>query len=192
MPRVPEGGVALPPRLVHERHIQLWRTRAYYDALNEDEKFRQDLENLLNRWTWTGAGKFAKLWGLPERGPADLAWTHSLWRQRRLKKVGLRVGMRSYPGLEAGADEDEARQLGYRRHPPRLRDQESLRLGARRLYRRAVLKWPWKKIAEAESPDKGWSVHKKSVWDSVRRWAMALGVPLPEVPRGRPRKPSRV
>jgi hypothetical protein len=192
MPRVPEGGFALPSRLVHERRIQLWRARAYYDVLHEDEKFRQDLENLLNRWTWTGAEKFAKLWGLPERGPADLAWTHSLWRQRRPKRVSLRVGLRSYPGLEDDADEVEARRLGYRHHPPWLRNQKSLRLGALRLYRRAVLKWPWKAIAEAEGPDKGWSVHQKSVWDGVRRWGMALGVPLPEVPSGRPRKPSRV
>ena len=186
--RLLEGESPRPPRLVHEKRIRNWLTRAYYNVLNDDDKFRSDLANLLKHWTWTAAESFAKRWSLPERGLADLAWTLSLSRRGALKVPRLQVGSRSYPGLEEDADEDQARHLGYRPHPPRLKDKQSLRLGAQRLYRRAVLKWPWKKIAASETKERRWPVGVKTVWDDVKRWAKALGVPLPRVPRGRPRK----
>ena len=185
--RVPaEGRIPRPPRLVHERRVQTWRARAYYDVLSADQKFRRDLEGLLEGWTWSAAQEFTRRWPLPERGLLDLAWTHALWRQGFLKQPRLQVGSRSYPGLEEGDDEAKARRLGYRPLPPRLKDSPSLRLGALRLYRRAVLQWPWDRIAAADTEDPQWPVEVKTVWDDVHRWAAALGVPLPQVPRGRP------
>ncbi len=189
--RLLEAESPRPPRLVHEKRIRNWLTGAYYSVLNDDDKFRRELANLLERWTGTAAESFAKRWSLPERGLADLAWTLRLSRCGALKVARLQVGSRSYPGLEEDADEDQARLLGYRPHPPRLKDERSLRIGAQRLYRRAVLKWPWNRIAEAETEDPYWPVDIKTVWDDVDRWAKALGVPLPRVPRGRPPKSAK-
>jgi len=190
--RGPVGGkLPGPPRLVHERRVQTWRARAYYDVLSADQKFRRDLEGLLEGWTWSAAQEFTRRWPLPERGLLDLAWTHALWRQGFLKQPRLQVGSRSYPGLEEGDDEAKARRLGYRPLPPRLKDSPSLRLGALRLYRRAVLQWPWDRIAAAETEDPQWPVKVKTVWDDVHRWAGALGVPIPQVARGRPPKSEK-
>jgi hypothetical protein len=124
-------------------------------------------------------------------GLPDLAWTHALWRQGFQKQPRLQVGSRSYPGLEEGDDEAKARRLGYRPHPPRLKDDSSLRLGTLRLYRRAVLQWPWERMAAAETEDPQWPVKVKTVRDDVHRWAAALGVRLPLVPRGRPPKSEK-
>lgn len=181
------GRIPRPPRLVHEKHIRTSMARAYYDVLNEDEAFWRALANLLDHWTWRGAEQFAQRWRLPESGLADLTWTHSLWRQGFLKAPRLQIGSRSYPGVDDAKDEDNMRRLGYRPHPPRLKDVRSLRCGALRLYRRAVLGWPWNKIAEAESEKEERSIDVKSIHDGVHRWAGALGVPLPKRPRGRPR-----
>lgn len=105
--RLLEAKSPRPPRLVHEKRIRNWLTRAYYSVLNDDAKFRSDLANLLERWTGTGAESFAKRWFLPERGLADLASTLSLSRRGALTVPRLQVGSRSYPGLEEDADEDQ-------------------------------------------------------------------------------------
>ena len=177
-----------PPRLVHEEHIRTYMARAYYAVLNDDQDFQRELLNLLSAWSERDAEQFARRWPLPKRGIADLGWTYSLWRRRFLKEPRLHIGSRSYPGLEQAGEQVGAQRLGYRPHPPRLKDKRSLQLGALRLYRRAVLEWPWEKIAAAEAEElrRPEDLDIKSAWDGVHRWAKALGVPLPQVPRGRP------
>jgi hypothetical protein len=71
---------------------------------------------------------------------------------------------------------------GWRAVPARLRDSARVRRLARRLYQRAVLGWPWRRIAEADATE------LDAVRKSVRDWADALGVELPVIRRGRPRK----
>ena len=177
------------PELVHPIHITNTRARAYYDVLNEDQEFRRGLDDLLEHWSETRAQLFAELWQLPARGMADLWWTYTQWRQFPFKIRGLQLGSRSYPGLDDDDDEEEARAASYQLHPPRLRNLASLRRCARRLYERVVRGSTWQAIASAETAAEqpARDVRIKSVSDSDSRWANALGMRLPEKPRGRPR-----
>ena len=185
-----------PPRFVHEKHIQTYRARAYYGELNQDLRFRGGLRRLFGSWNELEAQRFACIWHLPERGVADLVWSYSLWHRGLLRRVLFEAGSRSYPGVEGKVTMAKAQSLGYRRHPPRLKDRSSLRLGARRLYRRAVLGWSWVQIAAEEASDREQkeddeiTLDTRAVRDDTHRWAVALGVPLPQRPRGRPAAPT--
>jgi hypothetical protein len=66
--------------------------------------------------------------------------------------------------------------------PPRLRDRLSLTRLARRLYRRAVRGWSWKRIATEDG------ISEAAAKRSVLEWATRLRVPLPEIPAGRPKE----
>lgn len=79
----------------------------------------------------------------------------------------------------------KARAAGWKPIPPRhASEQELLRL-ARRLAVHAVLGLGWERIAEAE----GAGTDPQSVARTVQQWARTLDVPLPELPRGRPKNP---
>jgi hypothetical protein len=175
-----------PPRWRHESSIRAGMIRAYYEVLNEQESFQQALESLLGNWSWTRAERFVRWLRLPPRATKDLDWTRKLWERGWLRAPQLQLGGWSYPGLEVGVGEAEARGFGYRPHPPPLKNERLLRLGALRLYRRAVLHWPWQRIADAEHPEQEHHLDIKSVRDDVDRWASALGIALPQRPRGRP------
>ena len=185
-----------PPRFVHEKHIQTYRARAYYGELNRDKRFLRNLRRLFRSWSDGNAIRFARKWRLPERGLADLNWSYGLCRKELLRRVRLEVGSRSHVGVEGRVTMENAQSLGYRRHPPRLKNAASLSLGARRLYRRAVLVWPWKQITadEAGEPeqqeDDEDTLDTRAVRDDAHRWAIALGVPLPQRLRGRPPAPA--
>jgi len=77
--------------------------------------------------------------------------------------------------------EDEARSKGWKDFPLRHRDPEERQRLAFRVYRRAILGQSWPAIAKADHVD------PRSVFDSTRRLARCLGIPLPHR-RGRPRK----
>ena len=161
---------------------------ALYMRLNLVPAFRRGLAVLFENWAEQRAKLFARAWALPARGLSDLRWSRDMWRLIGGKRAVLRVGHRLYAAPEHDT-EDEMVAVGYRRFPPRLLNSEDLAVGAERLYRRATLRWSWRRIAAAQDPDADdLSGLIKAVHAAVHRWANAIGVHLPHRPPGRPRR----
>jgi hypothetical protein len=161
---------------------------ALYTRLNLVPAFRRGLGLLFEQWTERRAELFARAWALPARGLSDLRWSRDMWRLIGGKRAVLRVGHRLYAAPEHDTA-DEMLAVGYRRFPPRLLNSQDLAVGAERLYRRANLRWSWRRIAAAERPDADdLSGLIKAVHDDVHRLAKAVGVHLPLRPPGRPRR----
>jgi hypothetical protein len=78
-------------------------------------------------------------------------------------------------GLELERQWGEA---DYRRLPPQFHDPEKLKVGALRLYRRAVLKWSWSKIAKADDgvPAGSSTVRSSVACPPFRRRHTAVGL----------------
>ena len=182
-----------PPRLRPEVRIQDVRLRAYYTVLNENQAFRTALGWLFNNWSAINGALFRRYLRLPKLADRDLDWSYRLWRQRPHWPPELQVGSRRYPGLEGRVTMAKARSLGYRRHPPRLKNRQSLRLGARRLYLRVICDWPDAVISAKEIPEEmgmapeSGSFDTTAVRDVLDRWADGLGIVRPRRNRGRPR-----
>jgi hypothetical protein len=77
--------------------------------------------------------------------------------------------------------EDHYRAQGFRPVPSRHRDRKGTVLPrlALRLYRRAVLHWPYPQIAEAERKETDRWVEHGEVEGTVTHWARQLEIPLP-------------
>jgi hypothetical protein len=88
---------------------------------------------------------------------------------------------------QADALEREAADRGFRRTPPEYRDPQTMQRMALRLYRCAVLGQGWTEIADAEAEDSPEGCDPQAVYSSVLNWARGLDIPLPGLPRGRPR-----
>ncbi len=83
--------------------------------------------------------------------------------------------------------EQQARDEGWSPIHPKHQDPAALRRLALRLYRRAVLQWPWARIASEEMQGSSEWCDPQSVRTTVKAWASAIDVQLPARPPGRPK-----
>ena len=88
--------------------------------------------------------------------------------------------------------EDLEQVPGWRTIPTQHQDLGRLQRLALRLYRRAVLGWPWQRIAHQETEDTREYCDWQSVRTTVRAWSEELDVPLPERRGGRPSRQKPV
>lgn len=152
------------PRSLHSRQVHLRMARTYYELLQEDANFRQDLGTLFGAFQQLGfrelvAELFVREWALPlHDGLKDLRWSHR-WR-RSDGEPRLIVGPRFFPPSPTT------------RMPPRLASPGARLIRARRLYLYVCLGWGYHRIAKDEGVD------PRAVVDSVRYWAKCLGIPL--------------
>ena len=98
----------------------------------------------------------------------------------RARASALARDIRESIVAQAQLIEQDANEAGWHPIPPRDRSDPELTVGARRLFGRAVLKWSWQRIADAERPDSSPRVDTQSVRRTIVDWAKELGVPLPE------------
>lgn len=158
-----------PPRL-HDVQIDLRMTRTYYNVLNDNCGFRQDLDSLFHAFDRLGfyeglAVLFARHWSLPSRyGVKDLSWSYR-WR-RPGRPARLQVGSRFFPPSPT------------KRMPPQLADPQRRARPAHRLYRFVVLGHGYHRVAAADGVD------VRAAFDSIRLWSRRTGVPLPHRPPG--------
>ncbi len=149
---------------------------------------------------------FVGLWHLPRPWAAELSYCldrarYEYGRPRLSVIPGVTPQRRGSPKRflydptepESSAVRRLVVQMRKDRRPrlaPRLIDPEARRRVARRLYRRALLAWPWGRIAETERRETGRRRHVtwQDVRSTVHDWARLLGVDLP---KGRPGHPSR-
>jgi hypothetical protein len=141
------------------------------------------------RWASGETPKLSVAPHLREESPGDVSTYITPWQPppihytpfhmspRRLREQAEQIAQRVKASIleQAEALEREAQQLGWRAVPPRHHSRKELRHMALRLYRRAVLRWPWAKIAREEGDEAA----TRAVRDSVTSWARTLGVPLP-------------
>ncbi|MBI4603660.1 MAG: hypothetical protein HY721_17035 [Planctomycetes bacterium] len=177
---------------------------AYYSELNALPAFRRALAAL-----WIGLrptrdaeinplpeadaalDRFVEHWGLPRsQGVCDL-WhslrqrAHTRWRRARYESVPGGTRLRLSPWLPAIWTETRTSPL-----PPHHKSPENLARVARRLVRRAVQRWSWRRIVEAEAREenvKADLVDMRAVRKSTETWGRKLGIRLPSVQRGRPK-----
>ncbi len=107
--------------------------------------------------------------------PPEIYYTPYFMSQRWVRKEADRIALRVRDSIVAQAEELEnrARERGWKPIPPWHQDPTALRRIALRLYRGAVLEWPWSKLGDTEC------VAIRTVRDSVNEWAKALDIPLP-------------
>jgi hypothetical protein len=98
-----------------------------------------------------------------------------------------RLTRRRRPSNSARAARRSANMSGRRKTPPRHHKEEDLLRFARRLFLRAVHRCSWSAIADQEEE----AVETRTVRATVPWWAEILGVALPKVPGGRPRKSAQ-
>jgi hypothetical protein len=112
---------------------------------------------------------------------------------KRMKRISAELE----ESIRKQAEEIEERfkARDFRPIPPQykqMKPDELLRL-ALRLFRRAVLHWPYAKIADTENEETdryektGHVAQSGDVGETVKYWAEQLGIDLPDIPRGRPK-----
>jgi hypothetical protein len=203
--------------LLHPEQLRLRQLEIYYLVLSEESGFGASLDELYAIGDTPAAvivrslTRFREQWRLPPRsGLADVLWTLQLKEEMADDVILLSTLMPAprlvtdYPSVldlalaiddrkpgataeaiwrKAKADiKAEFRRRGFNRVPPQHRNEYEMRRLARRVVRRVIRQDTWEQIAQAES------VARESVISSVREWAQTLGLVLPELPRGRPKK----
>ena len=158
-----------PPRL-HDVQIDLRMTRTYYNVLNDNCRFRQDLDSLFNAFDRLGfyeslAVLFARHWSLPLRYAVKDLWWSDRWR-RPGRPARLQVGSRFFAPSPT------------KRMPPQLVDPQRRTRRAHRLYRYVVLGHSHSRIAADDDVD------VRAAFDSIQYWSTRTGVPLPHRPPG--------
>lgn len=180
---------AVRPWRVLQSRIAAFKRHRYYTLLNINPAIRCELQHLYAHWSLAAAGAF--ILARPGVLLADLIWSRNLTQSAGLPEARLHPGRQRCLPLPYSLSEREQRQLGYQKFPPRVLDEQTLTTTALRFYHYVIDGWTWQEIANAErvqTPSGGTAVPPvRSVIRSVQKFAAALGVTLPVVPRGRPR-----
>lgn len=149
-------------------------TKAWYDLLWTDPRFRADLGLLFDNFTERDAERFLQKWAIGIQGYKDLRFSYGLREAGWNSSSRLLVGSRFCCASEA-----HVRTVPLVNRSPRLQS-----LGALRVYRKRSLRWSWRRIVEAEARETNRPIRserdRKNREDAARhqeaRWRAELGL----------------